>query len=538
MSAVTVWGVTYLMHSMLLVAVVAIAARFIRSASVRDTLWKVALIGGIVTATLQVLAPVERILPKQVPQRMQVTMPSPAPAPVVANAPVAAKQPRIDRTMFAEIAYALIALLLLARISVGRRRFLAAVGDRTEILRGPERELLDALAARARCTKAIRLSASESMASPVAMLGWEIVIPSDTFARLSAEQQETILAHELGHLLRRDPLWLTLAEAVKALLFFQPLNWLTSAKMKEIAEFLCDDAAVLQTGNQRALAETLAELASNLAPAPPAVAAMAEGGSSLIVRVQRVLRAHPSAPLHVTIRFAIALVVLCAMALFAPAFGIVKAATRTVTREQANDFSDATLRQKFEGPYGETRVKFVAHEAQVALDGSWVRFNTPDGYVRVDQDTDRGSMHIEVVPGPSLEPKYRYIANGEEKPWCDDARRAMISGFLAEEAYDGADTHKSSTWAANYSRTEDDGSDVKAQIMLEYDDKTGALDVNNNTIVQVIETSAAGKRSFVFDPRGGRWTGSWSGVRRESWLRRILKDAGASDKVVDAILNY
>lgn len=534
MSAVTIWGVTYLMHSTLLIAVVAIAARFIRSASVRDTLWKVALVGAIVTATLQVLAPVEQILPKQVPQRMQVTMPSPAPSPVITSTPVAEKQMRIDRTALAAIAYAAIALFLIARIFLGRRRFLATVGDRTEILRGPERELLDALT-----TRPVRLSASNFIASPVAMLGWEIVIPSGTFARLSVEQQETILAHELGHLLRRDPLWLTLSESVKALLFFQPLNWLTSAKMKETAEFLCDDAAVLQTGNQRALAETLAELASNLAPAPPAVAAMAEGGSNLIARVQRVLRAHPSAPLHVTIRVAIALVVLCTMALFAPAFGIVTAATRTVTREQANDFSDATLRQKFDGPDGETRVKFLAHEAQVALDGSWVRFNTPDGYVRVDQEADSVTRHIEITPGPRLEPKYRYLVNGNEKPWCEDARRAMISGFLAEEAYEGADAqHKSSTWAANYSRTEDDGREVKAHIQLDYDDKTGALDVDDNTVVQVTESSAAGKRSFTFDMRGARWTGSWSDTTREAWLRPILKDAGASSKVIDSILNY
>ncbi|PYQ26588.1 MAG: hypothetical protein DMF56_23540 [Acidobacteria bacterium] len=538
MSAVTIWGVTYLMHSTLLIAVVAIVARFIRSASVRDTLWKVALIGGIVTATLQVLAPVERILPARVPQRMQVTMP--APESTVVATPVVATQPsRVDRTSLAAIAYALIALLLLARIFVGRRRFLAAVGDRTELLLGPARELLDALAARARCTKPIRLSTSESVASPVAMLGWEIVIPSDTFARLSAEQQETILAHELGHLLRRDPLWLTLAEAVKALLFFQPLNWLTAAKLKETAEFLCDDAAVLQTGNQRALAETLAELASNIAPAPPAVAAMAEGGSNLIARVQRVLRAHPSAPLPVSVRFALALLVLGAMALFAPAFGIVTAAAATTrTPGQANDFTDASLRQTFEGPDGTTHVKFVAHEAQVALDGSWVRFNNSGGFVRVDQEADRVTRHIEVVPGPSLDPKYRYVVNGDEKPWCDDARRAMISGFLAEEAYDGETAHKNSTWAANYSRTDDDGKEVKAHIQLDYDNATGALDVNTNTIVQVIETSSAGKRSFVFDPRGARWIGSWSGVTRETWLRRILRDAGANEKVLDAILNY
>src|SRR5204862_6221179 len=142
-----------------------------------------------------------------------------------------------------------------------------------------------------------------------------------------------------------------------------------------------------------------------------------------------VLRAHPSAPLPVSVRFALALLVLGAMALFAPAFGIVTAAAATTrTPGQANDFTDASLRQTFEGPDGTTHVKFVAHEAQVALDGSWVRFNNSGGFVRVDQEADRVTRHIEVVPGPSLDPKSRCVVDGAEQPGCHETQRAVIAG--------------------------------------------------------------------------------------------------------------
>src|SRR4051812_18940566 len=113
------------------------------------------------------------------------------------------------------------------------------------------------------CRPLIRITESSVVRSPIATFGWEIVVPRATCARLSDEQKETILAHEIAHLLRCDPLWLLDAELTKALLFIQPLNWLAQKHMKECAEFLCDDLAVLHTRNPRALAETLAELATS-----------------------------------------------------------------------------------------------------------------------------------------------------------------------------------------------------------------------------------------------------------------------------------
>src|SRR5258708_6246649 len=55
--AILSWGVTYLIHSSLLVVSVALFLRAYRRAGhpLRENLWKLALVGGVVTASLQML---------------------------------------------------------------------------------------------------------------------------------------------------------------------------------------------------------------------------------------------------------------------------------------------------------------------------------------------------------------------------------------------------------------------------------------------------------------------------------------------------
>ncbi len=310
------WGLTYLAHSSLLIAAVWLASRFVRSASARETLWKIALVAPILTASV----PLRDVTP------VRITLPA-----VVSGA--AGSQPAEEKTAIRRAESAPLhksidlraiwiagAALLLLRLLAGRMLFLRALRDRVDLLR--EHDRLARLRAGMSCRPLVRLTESAAVGSPIALSqsisGWEIVVPRDTFARLSDEQKDTILAHEIAHLLRRDPLWLLAGELIKALLFVQPLNWIAQKKMKECAEFLCDDLAVRHTSNPRALAETLAELATSVAPAPRAVAAMAEGGSNLMARVARVLALRRERPLKLMTRVAIAVITIGALAAFAP----------------------------------------------------------------------------------------------------------------------------------------------------------------------------------------------------------------------------
>ena len=76
---------------------------------------------------------------------------------------------------------------------------------------------------------------------------------------LDVPQQRAMLAHELAHLRRRDPLWRPLQRLALVPLFFHPLAWHALRRLETLAETLCDAAAVERSGSGRALAECLAE---------------------------------------------------------------------------------------------------------------------------------------------------------------------------------------------------------------------------------------------------------------------------------------
>lgn len=608
---VSAWTVTYLVHSTLLVAVVWAASRWIRSASVRDTLWKIALVGGIVTATVQLAVPVDRFLPRTAPRRVTMQMPAltaPEPAPLpddtnlqrVATADHAATPslPRPRPIPIVAIVWASLAALLVARIFVGRSRFLAAIADRVELLRGPERELIDRLAESARIGRPIRLTESGSVPSPVAMLGWEIVIPAGVFARLNEEQRETILAHELAHLVRRDPLWLTVAEGLKALLFFQPLGWLVQARMKETAEFLCDDAAVLQTGNRKALAETLAELAASVVPSVPAVAAMAEGGSHLIARVRRVLQSsgRPDSPLRLHLRLAIALLIVATTVALAPemrparrvsssssstsrlttarsesspvmrassvanamsADGITtvknvttpRATTRRKLDGTTNHLADGVLTRSYQGPDGLENIDLKAHGAWIPDDVSWIEFDSTDGYVRAVHTAERGPKREAVITaGPNLEPVFRYTVDGIEHPWCDDARRVIVLAFRPNTTYadvqEIAERPKTHTWDGTISYTgHTDGEPTRLEIRaiaVRYDE-SGKVTFDDHSSLHVEEQLGDRKTSYHRTGNQSHFTSSEndgeSTIEDQSqWLRELLrKHTNLPRKVIDAL---
>ncbi|MFP5247338.1 MAG: M56 family metallopeptidase, partial [Thermoanaerobaculia bacterium] len=519
------WVVTYLMHSTLLIAAVWIGARWIRSAAARDALWKLALAGAIVTASLQVSMPVRVWKPAPAPRVLTIAEPQrETPAPVVMQKEKVARPVERERILRLDYLWASIAALLLARLLYGLRRLRAILRDRREIVSGSDRALLDALAP----PRLVRLTESSAIRSPMAMLGWEIVVPHGIFARLTEEQRRTILAHELAHLVRRDPLWLAIGEVLKAVLFFQPLNFLAVAKMKETAEFLCDDAAVLQTGDRQALAETLAELASSVVPMPTSVAAMAEGGSNLIARVSRVLRAGvPDLPLRMRWRLTIGLVPLVLVALLAPgvAPALVPMATIKVDEaEGANHFKDGNLVHTYIGNHGFTKITMDAKNVSIAFDGSWVRFDDAAGFYRARYTAERGEEQLaQVTPGRNLEPVYRYVVGGRERAWNDDATRLLIAAFSSKELDEikrADDARPKETKPAEWNATiEETGSrdDVPLDIRIHidsffYDKATGEIDLERSGTLRIEEIYGDRERSFTIEDGEAHLIGSWDGM--------------------------
>jgi beta-lactamase regulating signal transducer with metallopeptidase domain len=149
------------------------------------------------------------------------------------------------------------------------------------------------LCARAGLDGRVRLTVSDRIRSPFStgLVRREVCLPRAVLSALTPVQQDALLAHEVAHLVRRDPLWFAAGLLLERLFFFQPLNRLARRRLSDLAETACDDWAVRWTGARIALASCLTEVAGWMLAEEPRLAAPALAGqrSRLAQRIERLL---------------------------------------------------------------------------------------------------------------------------------------------------------------------------------------------------------------------------------------------------------
>src|SRR5262249_41534241 len=143
-----------------------------------------------------------------------------------------------------------------------------------------------------------------------------LLLPAVLWTRLTREQQDTLLAHELAHLRRGDPWVRRLGIVVLGLYWWHPIAWWARHGIQE-AEEQCCDAWVLWAipaaaeMYATALLETVAYL-SRLRPALPVGASGAGHTRLLRRRLTMILKGNTPRALSWT---ALAAVLVCAAAL-------------------------------------------------------------------------------------------------------------------------------------------------------------------------------------------------------------------------------
>jgi beta-lactamase regulating signal transducer with metallopeptidase domain len=89
----------------------------------------------------------------------------------------------------------------------------------------------------------------------------KIVIPTWLVEQLSTDELHHLVLHELAHLRRWDD-WTNLAQRILgALFFFHPAMWWLQHRLALEREMACDECVLAQTGNARAYAKSLANIA-------------------------------------------------------------------------------------------------------------------------------------------------------------------------------------------------------------------------------------------------------------------------------------
>ena len=162
------------------------------------------------------------------------------------------------------------------------RRSITVVDDRL-------RDHVVNLASRMGLRRAVQIGTSTRADGP-SVIGWLrplILLPPATLIGLTATQLDAVLAHELAHIRRHDYLVNIVQMVAETLLFYHPVVWWVSKRLRIERELCCDDEAVRVSGDANAYAKALVTMAKLQVPAM----AMGSAGGSLTDRVRRLLGA-------------------------------------------------------------------------------------------------------------------------------------------------------------------------------------------------------------------------------------------------------
>ena len=468
LEALASWLLNYLLHSSVLLGGAALAERhpaLQRSLNAREMLWRIALFGGLLSATAQAVAPSLLQAFEQLPTQIEVlaeprsaglvlgavepavnaaepvaATASPArgatPAPVAAlspaerAAPTSAAEPVSSRQDLAlsgsfsnaagalTLAWVIVALGSLAFLGLQlmalrwRVRRLSPAGEPSWQQAAQRLADLAGLP-----TPALRLS--EAWQSPLVAPGGAICLPRWLAVKLDAGQCEAVLAHEIAHLLRRDPAWRLAGQWVAALGWLQPLNQLALRRLDALAELACDRWAAQASGQPQALAESLyacaEQIVSRRGRAPRLSAAMARPDSALLQRIRSLMEETPMQAGQEGVaakRFKWRWLVLGGV--IAALFGAV--AVPAVVLGKIDSDWVLELQDGFSFHKGSRIVMNDGHgSTRISVRGSDLRFNDAEdeivavsGSVRISEK--RGGVHrealIESQPGGALKKSY------------------------------------------------------------------------------------------------------------------------------------
>jgi Zn-dependent protease with chaperone function len=143
----------------------------------------------------------------------------------------------------------------------------------------------------------VRLTQSPWVSSPLVLGVAEICVPVGLLSLGDAEL-DSVLAHELSHLERRDGIWFPLVGVAAAALWLQPVCAWAAARFRESAEQACDDRAVELTRDAVGLARVLLQLASAASARVGSALApsMANSKRALLGRIRRLTCDRPIEP--------------------------------------------------------------------------------------------------------------------------------------------------------------------------------------------------------------------------------------------------
>lgn len=155
---------------------------------------------------------------------------------------------------------------------------------------------LDELARRMGLHYPVPLKLHMALSSPVTLGFWRpvVLLPAALLSGMPVSMLEALLAHELAHVRRWDYLINLLQSLVESLLFFHPVVWWLSTRMRIEREQVADELAAQALKDPRRLALALHALSLQVAQTAQPVLAMSARGGILLRRIERLMAPPPT----------------------------------------------------------------------------------------------------------------------------------------------------------------------------------------------------------------------------------------------------
>lgn len=262
------------------------------------------------------------------------------------------------------------------------------------LVEGEAIEACRAAARALRVTRRIVVAVSDRVASP-AVLGIVrpvVLLPPALLAGVDPRQLEMILLHELAHVRRWDNLVNLGQRIVESLLFYHPVVWWLSGRLRLDRELCCDGIVVAHTGQRREYARVLASFVLSDRPLPSVAAAMAD--RHITCRIRHILNLEEPAmsASHKAITAASAVVL--AAGLFAASWADQPEAAPAPAEADANAAAESGAGSTAEPPHNinvdELVVKgaaYLTNLAQPQPGGEWAATDTaPPVRIRILSD--------------------------------------------------------------------------------------------------------------------------------------------------------
>ncbi|HET8549922.1 MAG TPA: M56 family metallopeptidase, partial [Bryobacteraceae bacterium] len=178
-----------------------------------------------------------------------------------------------------------------------------------------------------------------------------LLLPAGIAERLTAEQLDAILAHELCHVRRRDNLAAAMHMLVEAIFWFHPLVWWIGARLIEERERACDEEVLRQGKRPQVYAEGILTVC-RLYLESPLPCASGVTGSELRKRIEAIMTNRIARGLTPAGKLVLAIAGMTAVA--APILiGIMRAPqSRAQTNTEAVTFEVASIRPSRPGSRG------------------------------------------------------------------------------------------------------------------------------------------------------------------------------------------